>query len=132
VDAVAVSLDHGDVGVVGELVEQGSDRGGVGEDGVPVAEGEVGGEGDGLLLVAAIDDLVEQVGGVVVVGEVSDLVDDQEPPEMRGLRGGAAGGVQLQGPGLLPVVHRTADERDGRKPDRAGAAAAKRALASGC
>ena len=33
--------------------------------------------------------------------------------EVRGLRGESAGGVQLQGPGLLPVVHRPADERDG-------------------
>ena len=30
-----------------------------------------------LFLVAAVDDLVEQIRGVVVVGEVADLVDDR-------------------------------------------------------
>jgi hypothetical protein len=62
-----LALDHGDVGVVSELVEEGGDGGGVGEDGIPVAEREVRSEDDGLLLVTAIDDLVEQVGGMVVI-----------------------------------------------------------------
>jgi len=47
------------------------------------------------------------------------------------LRGEAAGGVQLQGRGFLPVVHGPADERDGGEPDRAGAAAAERAAPVG-
>ena len=51
--------------------------------------------------------------------------------EVRGVRGESAGGGQLQGPGLLPIVHGTADERDGRGPDRAGAAAVERATAVG-
>jgi hypothetical protein len=81
--AVALTVDQGDVGVVGELVEEGGDRGGVGEYGVPVSKREVRGDeqgaaGDVLVfrpLVASIDDLVEQVGGVGVVGEIADLVD---------------------------------------------------------
>jgi len=54
------------------------------------------------------------------------------PPEVPGVRREPAGGVQLQGPGLLPEVHGTADECYGREPDRAGSASAERALASGC
>jgi hypothetical protein len=83
VDAIALPLDQGHVGVVGQLVEQGGDRGGVREDGVPVSEGEIGGEkdrsrtdiADTWPLVAAVDHLVEQVGGMGVVGQVAHLVD---------------------------------------------------------
>ncbi len=72
--------------MVGQLVEEGGDRGGVWEDGVPGAEGEVCGDQDGAAgqipwtgpLVASVDDLVEQVGGVRVVGEVADLVDREQ------------------------------------------------------
>ena len=39
------------------------------------------------------------------------------------MRGESAGGVQLQGAGVLPVLPGAADERDGRGPDGAGAAA---------
>jgi hypothetical protein len=42
--------------------------------------------------------------------------------EMPGVRREPVGGVQLQGPGLLPFVHGTTDERDRRQPDGAGAA----------
>src|SRR6185369_9701734 len=57
----------------------GDDAGGVGEGGVPVLEGEVGGDDEGAaLFVARVDDLVEQVGSVVVVGVVSDLVDAEQ------------------------------------------------------
>ena len=45
---------------------------------MPVAEGEVRGQYDRLLLVAARDDLEEQVRGVGVVGQVADLIDAQE------------------------------------------------------
>jgi hypothetical protein len=83
VDAVAVPVDDGDVCVMCELVEEGGDGGGVGEDGVPVPEREIrrdeNGPGRGLVgswaFVASVDDLVEQVCGMGVVGEVADLVD---------------------------------------------------------
>ena len=47
----------------------------LGEDGVPLLEGQVGGEEQGAVLVAAADELEEEVGGAGVVGEVSDLID---------------------------------------------------------
>jgi hypothetical protein len=55
-----------------------SDTGGVGEDLAPFGEGAVGREQGGFLLVAARDDLKEQIGVAVGVGEVSDLVDEQQ------------------------------------------------------
>lgn len=79
-DAIAFSLDEGDVGVMGEPVKKGGDAGGVGKDGVPVLEGEIGGENDRAAgVVTGIDDVVEEVGGVLVVGEISELVNGEKP-----------------------------------------------------
>lgn len=80
-DAVALAFDHGDIGVVGEAVQQGGDHRGVGEHGIPVLEGAVGGEQQGAVLLAEVDDFVEQVSGLGVVGEITDLVDGQQGGE---------------------------------------------------
>ncbi len=61
--------------MVGEAVDQCRDAAGVGEDGGPVLEGEVGRDDDGFLLVATRDDLEEEIGGAGIVGEVADLID---------------------------------------------------------
>src|SRR5882724_7577877 len=57
------------------------ERGGAGsvrEDRRPVAEREVGGEDEALLLVASADDLEQEVGVAVVERQEPDLVDDEE------------------------------------------------------
>ena len=46
----------------------------IGEDGVPAFEGQVGGDEQGAVLVAAADELEDQVGGACVVGEVAHLI----------------------------------------------------------
>lgn len=61
-----------------ESVDEGDGAGCVWEDGGPVAEGEVGGQDDGAFLVPSGHDLEEQVGGVCIEGQVSDLVDHQQ------------------------------------------------------
>ena len=73
-EAVAVGFDVDDLGTVDEAVDEGDDAGGVGEDLVPLGEGLVGAEQDGLAcVVAAGDDLEEEVVVAAVVGQVSDL-----------------------------------------------------------
>ena len=64
--------------MVGEPIDEGDGARGVGKDGVPFLKREIGGDHDRALFVAPADDLVEQVGGVGVVGEVADLVDGEE------------------------------------------------------
>jgi hypothetical protein len=65
--------------VVGEAIQQRAQAGGVGEHGVPFGEDEVGRDVQRAALVAAVDDFEEQVrGAVVVVGEISDLVDTEQ------------------------------------------------------
>ena len=61
-----------------EAVDEGDDARGVGEHLVPFSEGLVGGEHDRAALIATRDDLEEQVGIAVVVGQVSHLIDTQE------------------------------------------------------
>ena len=64
--------------VLHETVDHGDDAGGAGEDGPPLLEGQVGGDDGGPLLVAAADDVVEQVRRAGVAGEVADLVKDEQ------------------------------------------------------
>ena len=61
-----------------EAVEHrgGDDR--VAEDLAAGGEGLVGGHDQRAALVAGVDELEEQAGGVGVEGEVADLVDDQQ------------------------------------------------------
>ena len=61
--------------MVGQAVDQGDGAGGIGEDGVAVLEGQVGGDQQGPAFVSAADELEDEVGGACIVGEVADLVD---------------------------------------------------------
>ena len=65
--------------MVGQPINQPDGARGVGEDGVPVAEGQVGGQHNGLLLVATRHDLEEQVFcGVRVVRQVANFVNAEQ------------------------------------------------------
>jgi len=44
----------------------------------PLLEGEIGSDDGGGALVAAIEDLVEEVGAASVEGEVAELIDEEE------------------------------------------------------
>ena len=76
--AIAAALEDEDLDVVGESVDEGDGARGIGEDGVPVLEGQVGSDEQGAVLVAAADELEEEVGGASVVGEVSELIDHEQ------------------------------------------------------
>jgi hypothetical protein len=82
-EAVGFAFDGEDLGIVDEAVDQGDDAGGVGEDLVPFCERPVGGHDRALVLVAAADELEQQVGMAVGVGQVADLVDDQKAGRRR-------------------------------------------------
>src|SRR5687767_172446 len=71
---VAVSLDVDDLGAMDEAVDEGDDAGRMGKDLAPFGEGLVGAEEDGLVgVVAACDDLEEEVGVAVVVRKIANL-----------------------------------------------------------
>ena len=65
--SIAATLDEEDLDVVGQAVDEGDGAGGVGEDGVPVLEGQVGGDEQGAVLVTAADELEEEVGSPCVI-----------------------------------------------------------------
>jgi hypothetical protein len=83
-------------GAVDEALDDGTRAGGVGDDLTPAGEGEVGGDDDGpSRFVAAVDEVVEEVGGALGVGEVSELVDAQDVVfcELSEGESGSGGGV---------------------------------------
>src|SRR5215831_2249453 len=77
-DAVGSPLEEGDVGVMGQAVEESGNGGGIGKDGVPLFEGLIGGQQNRIALVTVVDDFEEQVGGMGVVGQIAAFVDDQQ------------------------------------------------------
>jgi hypothetical protein len=63
---------------VNQAIDEGYDTGRIGKDLVPLSEGLVGRNRDGLLVfVAMCDDLEEEVCIAVVVGKIAKLVDDE-------------------------------------------------------
>src|SRR5271157_712188 len=98
--APAGTVDGDDVAVVEEAVEDGGGEDLVGEDLAPFAEGLVAGDDDGALLVAAGDDLEDEVGVVAGQGEVAGFVDDQDggaqvAAELAAEVAGGVGGAEL-------------------------------------
>src|SRR5215467_8393970 len=76
--AEALALDDDGIDVVQDAIEDGGGQGAVVvEDLRPVLVGAVGGEEDRRTLVALADDLEQQVGAMLVDGEVAELIDDQ-------------------------------------------------------
>jgi hypothetical protein len=63
------------VGVEGDAVDDRGDEAGVGEDGSPFAEREVGPDGDGGSFLALGDDLEQQFRAAGVDLDVAELVD---------------------------------------------------------
>jgi hypothetical protein len=72
--AIGIAFEQGDVGVMGEAVEESGDAGGVGEDGVPFLKAFIGSQDDGIAFVTVVDDFEQQVGGVGIVGEIPYFV----------------------------------------------------------
>ena len=61
-----------------EAIDESAEAGGILEDSAPLLVGEVGGEDDRAQLVAAADNVEEQVGGAAVAGDVAELVEDEQ------------------------------------------------------
>jgi hypothetical protein len=76
-----------------EAIDEGDDAGSVGEDFMPFAKDPVSGDDRVPFLIAATDELEQEVGMTIGVGEIADLIDDQEsracivahPPAKRGI-----------------------------------------------
>jgi hypothetical protein len=75
---VALDVELEDGRVVDEPVDRGERHRGIGEDPVPFAEGLVGGDQDGAALVAGADQLEEPAGLGLVLGDVGEVVEDQQ------------------------------------------------------
>jgi hypothetical protein len=77
--AQTIAAQQEDLGVLDEAVGNGGRDGRIKEDVAPVGEGRVGGDYCGTFVaVSGRDDLIKEVGGLLVKGEVSELVTDEE------------------------------------------------------
>ena len=78
-EPVALIADVEGGGVMEQAMEQRDGERGIGEDLVPLPEGFVGGEDDGLLgLVALVDDLEEEGDIGALEGQIAYLVYDKQ------------------------------------------------------
>ncbi len=77
-EAIALAFNDEEIDVVREAVDEGGDASGIGENGVPVLEDEIGGDDDRAAFVTAIDDFEEQVGSTGVVREITNFVNAEE------------------------------------------------------
>jgi hypothetical protein len=77
--AVTFPLDNDSFGMVKHAIQDcRGERAVVIEDGRPMLENLVGGEHDGAALVTLADDLEEQIGAMLVNGDVAKFVNDQD------------------------------------------------------
>ena len=88
-EPVAGAFETDDVGVVNDPVDHCGGDGRVAEDFTPEPEGQVARHDQRCVFVAARDELEEQVRGVLIEWNVTDLVADQdavaaEPAQFRG------------------------------------------------
>src|SRR5262249_7974437 len=78
-EPIGIAADVEGDGVVEDAVEDCGGDDPVAEHLAPAAEALVAGQDHGAALVAAADELEEQVGALAVDGQVADLVDDEQP-----------------------------------------------------
>ncbi len=76
--AIAFDVHLEDGCVVDEAVDGGECHGGIWEDLSPLAEGLVGGDHQGAALVACADEFEENRGFGLILGDVSEVVEDQQ------------------------------------------------------
>ena len=102
--AIAVPFDRNNFRVVREAVDEGDGAGRVGEDGVPLLEGQIRRDEEGFLLVATTHDLKEEIGGVGVVGQVANFINGEQV-------GPGVGNVTFAGSPARAGMHRSRGER---------------------
>ena len=86
--SITLDIHLEDGRVVDQPVDGGQRHGRVGEDRVPGAEGLIGGDQHGTPLVARADEFEEHAGLGLILGDIGDVVEDQQV-ELVELRNGA-------------------------------------------
>ena len=77
-EAVGLGAGFDDVGVEGDSVDDRGDEAGVGEDGSPLAEGQVACDADGGFFLSFGDDLEEQFGAAGIDVDVAEFIEQEE------------------------------------------------------
>ena len=86
--SVALDVHLEDGRVMDEAVDRGERHGGIGEDLAPLAERLVGGDEHGAAFVAGADELEQDAGLGLILGDVGEIVEDQEVEAVEPVDGG--------------------------------------------
>jgi len=73
-EAIAFAFELCDIRVMCDPVNQGDNAGCIGKDFIPFLEAAIGCHDQRSAFIAAIDDLIEKVRSVIVIGQIADLV----------------------------------------------------------
>lgn len=75
---IAFHIHLEDGRVVNKPVDGGQGHGRIREDGIPFAEGLVGGDQHGAALISCADDFEQDAGLRLIFGDIGDVVEDQQ------------------------------------------------------
>ena len=95
--------------MVDEAVDGGDGGGFVGEDAVPLSEGLVGGDEEGAVFVACGDEFEEDAGFGLILGDVGEVVEDEEVVSVEASEQVGEGEVAS---GALHVLHEVGGSRE--------------------
>ena len=76
-ETIRLAFDVDDSAVMQDTIEDSGGNGDIGKDLVPLGEGLIGREDGGGLLIAACNQLEEEVGALNVHGKIADLIDNK-------------------------------------------------------
>src|SRR5580693_7963186 len=104
--AEALASEEEDLGVFHQAIGDGGGNGGVVEDVAPVGEGSVGrDQRASLMAVAGGDDLIEEVGSLLIERKIAELVDDQQRRFGVNLEFANQGMIDLRSQEMVEHVH---------------------------
>ncbi len=75
---IATSFNNGHICMVSETIQERGNASGIGKDLVPFSKGSICTYNYGSMFIAPVDDFVQQIRGMVVIGEIPDFVYAQK------------------------------------------------------
>lgn len=75
---ITVTVEDSGIGMMSKAIKQRGDAGSIGEDLIPFFEWSIRCDNNRTLFVSTVDDFVEKIGCVIVVGKIGQLINAQQ------------------------------------------------------
>jgi hypothetical protein len=75
--AIAFSFEDGSIGMMRKTIKQRGNASGIREDLIPFLEGSICGDNDGTLFISTVDNFIEKIGSIIVVGKICQFINAQ-------------------------------------------------------